>query len=862
MTPDRWARITDLFDRAADLPPAERTDFLDRHAVTPGGAPDAALREEVERLLAADRADGYLGAAAGQRHAAAPQAPPPGAGPWRLVERVGRGGMGEVWRAERDGDYEQTAAVKLVRPGLGDDLVARFRAERQILAGLDHPAIARLLDGGAASDGRPYLATEFVDGRPITAWADAARLGVNERLRAFVEVCDAVAYAHARLVVHRDLKPSNVMVTEGGRVKLLDFGIAKLLDADDTQTQTGRQVLTPAYAAPEQTAGGAVTTATDVYGLGVLLYELLVGARPAPGGDATRPSDAVTVAATAGRVPPAPGADVPHDTGALRSTTADRLRRRLRGDLDRICLKALRADPERRYRGAAELGADVQRHLDGLPVKARPESVGYRVGKFVRRNRALVGAALAAALALVTGTGVALWQATEARAAQTVAETEAEKAQAVSDFLGGLFKAGSPMSSPTDTVSVREALQLGLDRIDGLDDEPAVQSYVLTAISTTYLELGGIDRADSLLTRSLDIARQGGALREEGEALDLLAIVRYFQGDVPAADSLGTLALAIKEEVHGPESLEVGAALGDLGVMRMVLGRPEEAERLQQRSLALKRLHLGEGDNRVTVTMDNLAAAKMALGKRDEALAMRRDVVRRFLDEHGEVHPSTAIGLGNLAESVMYAGDFAEAEALYARALAVAEQVFDATAPRIGSLHISLGTAKAWQERWADAEADFRRGLEIVEAGVGPNTPDAALALTQIAEAELRQSRLADARATLVRAADAADAAYPEGDVQRSGPIALGAEIALASGQPRRAERLARRALAVRRAAAPDRDRPIGEALSLLALALAEQGRTDDARRAADQADAALDANDPTLRPHRERVATVRRRIG
>ncbi|MGB3542173.1 serine/threonine-protein kinase, partial [Rubrivirga sp.] len=261
MTSDRWSRIADLFDRAADLDPSERAAFLDLEAVGPDGATDGALREEVERLLAADLQDEFLDGTVGPDR----EAPPPTAGPWRLDERVGRGGMGEVWRAHREGAFEQAAAVKLVRPGLGESLVARFRSERQILAGLDHPSIARLLDGGKASDGRPYLATEFIEGEPITTYCDTRRLGVNERLAVFAEVCDAVAYAHTRLVVHRDLKPSNVMVTDRGRVKLLDFGIAKLLDADgDGLTRTGRPVLTPAYAAPEQAGGGAITTATDV----------------------------------------------------------------------------------------------------------------------------------------------------------------------------------------------------------------------------------------------------------------------------------------------------------------------------------------------------------------------------------------------------------------------------------------------------------------------------------------------------------------------------------------------------------------------------------------------------------------------
>ena len=279
MTPSDFALVSRLFDAAADLGPADRVALLDAES------PPPAVRAEVERLLALDDAD----ESDTPLTTFGPASAPPAAGPWRLVERVGEGGMGEVWRAERaDGAFAQTAAVKLVRPGLAPDLLARFRAERQVLARLDHPGIARLLDGGVAADDRPFLALEYVDGEPITAYCDRRRLPVEARLRLFGEVCDAVAYAHRALVVHRDLKPSNVLVADtddGPRVKLLDFGIAKLLDPAEAAftvpvTAGDRRMMTPEYAAPEQVRGEAVTTATDVYGLGVLLYELLTGTRP------------------------------------------------------------------------------------------------------------------------------------------------------------------------------------------------------------------------------------------------------------------------------------------------------------------------------------------------------------------------------------------------------------------------------------------------------------------------------------------------------------------------------------------------------------------------------------------------------
>ena len=584
LSPDRWARVADLFDRAADLGPSARAPFLDAHAVGADGAPDGALREEVERLLAADPPRAFLG---GRLAAPPSERPPPTAGPWRLTARIGRGGMGEVWCAERaTGGFEQSAAVKLVRPGVGDAMVGRFCAERRILAGLDHPAIARLLGGGTASDGRPYLAAELVDGQPVTAYADACRLGVNARLALFAEVCEAVAYAHARLVVHRDLKPSNVMVTTGddaGRVKLLDFGIAKLLDDDGgPRTQTGRPLLTPAYAAPEQVEGGAVTTATDVYSLGVLLYELLTGARPASNGDVTRPSDAVATAdRTAGRLPPSPAAGAP-GTGALRPATADRLRRRLRGDLDRIVLKALRADPERRYRGAAELGADVQRHLDGMPVEARPESVTYRVGKFVRRHRALVAAASLALVSVVGGAAVSVVQ------SQRVLHEQRVNA-AVSDYMLGLFRSTANPSAADSALTVAEVTARGARRArTELADQPEAQAEVYRLIGEVYLSVGRLDAADEITGRSVALWESVGAGRSSAAArsrtvrgLALSQLGRYTEAEAAIQRALDDLA------VEGtPERDQVAETRAVLA--RVVESRARAAEPLPELRLVTR----------------------------------------------------------------------------------------------------------------------------------------------------------------------------------------------------------------------------------------------------------------------------------
>ncbi|NIR60341.1 MAG: serine/threonine protein kinase, partial [Gammaproteobacteria bacterium] len=330
--------------------------------------------------------------------------------------------MGVVYLAERaDGQFEQRVALKLIKRGIDtDEIIERFLQERQILARLDHPNIARLLDGGVTETGQPYFAMEYIAGVPLTAYCDEHRLDVEARLRLFEHVGEAVQYAHRNLIVHRDLKPSNILVTEDGTVKLLDFGIARLMDdeAAPALTQTGMRVLSPAYAAPEQVAGEPVTTATDVYSLGVVLYELLTGhnphaERPEGGRDVKRPSAAVT--STAARLDGSSETGTPQEIARSRATQPERLRRRLSGDLDTICLKALRPEPEQRYDSAAAFGEDLKRHLAGLPVEARAGAAGYRLRKFIRRNRMLVGATGLVILALGVGLAATLWQAQRAR---------------------------------------------------------------------------------------------------------------------------------------------------------------------------------------------------------------------------------------------------------------------------------------------------------------------------------------------------------------------------------------------------------------------------------------------------------------
>ena len=473
LAPERWKLIEPLLDAALELPLEARGAFL------ASACGDPVLRAEVELLLAScARAEGWLTRSAPDLYAGLiAELDTPGAaegariGPYRIVGEAGHGGMGTVYIAERDDDqYRKRVALKVVRggPGLDSQLVRRFVEERQILASLDHPNIARLLDGGVTGDRSPWFAMEFVGGLPLDRYCDAHRLSIERRLALFLDACNAVQYAHRNLVVHRDLKPSNILVTDTGEVKLLDFGIAKLLAqsaaADRSPvTQTELRLLTPEYASPEQVRGEPVSTTSDVYSLGVVLFGLLTGGRPHQ--HAGRALERAVLEEEPER-PSAVAIRAPVEAAAARGLTPERLRRRLRGDLETIVLMALRKEPERRYLTVEQLAGDLRCYLDGRPVTARRNSWAYRAGKFVARNPGGVAAAIGLTVLLV-GFGVV----TAAQSARTARERD--KAKQLAGFLTELFAAPDPWRNRGQSVTAREMLDSGAVRLDRqLRDQP------------------------------------------------------------------------------------------------------------------------------------------------------------------------------------------------------------------------------------------------------------------------------------------------------------------------------------------------------------------------------------------------------
>ena len=571
-------------------------------------------------------------------------------GPYRLLSEIGRGGMGSVFSAARgDGEYQQRVAIKLIRPGPGSRSMARrFRSERQILANLDHPHIARLLDGGTTGDGRPYFVMELIEGTRIDEYCDRRRSTVSERLELFEGVCSAVAYAHRNLVVHRDLKPGNILVTADGSPKLLDFGIAKLLDPAALphtieRTRSGLAPMTPPYASPEQILGQPITTASDVYSMGVLLYKLLTGRLPfEPGGltpledlarEPPRPSAAVMLPAegTAGGEPSV-------RISYLRRRSLQQLRRRLAGDLDNIVLKALRREPERRYSSVERLAADLRRHLDGLPVQVRGASLRYRTGKFLHRHR-LVVAAASVVLALIVGSAV---QITRQR---NLAEQQRDRAERVSEALIDLFENLDPNETAGNGITAREILDRGVENAAlELRDQPRTQAAVQTAIGKVYRNLGLYDQARQLLESSLKQRREllGAEHLEVAESQHELAIIYNIQGN-PRAEDLHQRALETRRKLLGMDHVEVARSLLDLGNHQLYLLRPTRALPYLEQALSIGEERLEPAE--VATVMESIAAARM-MNQEPEAAApffqRALDVLRSTL---GPEHPRLAYTL-------------------------------------------------------------------------------------------------------------------------------------------------------------------------------------------------------------------------
>jgi serine/threonine-protein kinase len=755
---DRRRRLDELFDEVLDASPDAREEILSR-----AEEEDPDLRQELEALLSAhERSEGILDSPAdlgpsGDRLADPAAEAPARIGIYRVVRELGRGGMGVVFLAERDdGQFWRRVAIKVISSGARSaDQRTRFEAERQILAALDHPNIARLYDGGVMTDSRPYLVMEYVHGLPIDEYCRVNGLDVTERIRLFCTAARAVHHAHRSLVVHRDLKPSNILVTNDGEVKLLDFGIAKILDpsmvgGEAPETRTGLHLMTPEYAAPEQVLGEHITTATDVYGLGVVLFELLTGRRPfrlagsapaewariivqdpppvpsevAEPAPARRPrdgrADAESTEGRAAEPPSGAGFYVPVEVDADRLAAREsrqRLRRQLRGDLDRIVRTALRKEPERRYGSAARLAEDLERHLGGRPIEARADSAGYRLRKYVSRNKVSVGAAVVVMLSLMGGTVAALTQARRAT-------RQAELAAAQADVMMGLFRLSDPTETQGDTITARVILDRGAERIEReFGDEPVMQAALLAEVAVVYSNIGLLVRAEELARRSLDLRLEQLDSRdpEVSESYAQVGQLLAEQGlREEAVEHLQTAIDLRTEAVSEPDSI-LARAQSNLAWQLRAGGRHEEAARLFEEALHTQRELLGDEHPDAASTLFGLATSHHDMGRFDEAEAVFERALARFDTATMRPHPMAAEALINIAMIRRLRSQPYEAEELAASAVAMRQALFDRGHPDVIEALSEWGVALRSTGRYAEAERVLRDALTRASESLGPD---------------------------------------------------------------------------------------------------------------------------------------------
>ena len=720
---ERWREVDELFAQALEHPRELRESFL---AEACGS--DEALFDTVSSLVEASEsaelefeapAEALLRHAFGgppdDRTGATTLSPGDTIGRYRLIRAIGHGGMATVFEAERiHGSYEQRVAVKLLRSGVdGAEVARRFQVETQILSRLVHPNIARLLDAGTTNDGQPYLVMELVDGEPITDWADRHRLNVDARLDLFAQVADAVGFAHTHLIVHRDLKPSNVLVGDDGQVKLLDFGIAKLLEPDGPapiETRPTTRWMTPGYASPEQILGRAVTTATDVHGLGLLLYELLAGRRPF--GDGTLLGFDLDLAICE-QPPTRLSAAVSASPGIAdaRATAPDRLRRRLAGDLDAIVAKSLRKAPEERYASVRGMAKDIERHRTGFPVEAREGLRAYGARKFVSRHR--VGVITTAAIAtILIGSSLTLWRQQLATAeARDQAATQAENAGLVIDFLADVFRGRNPEQGPTDTLTARELLAWGSERVDTeFADRPALRAALLDVLGNAYKNVGLVDEAVTHHARSVDVSRSVYGNRSSEVANRLIAlssahrINRDFALAVPAAEE----ALAIRRATAPAGDTSIASALVELARARIGHNEPDSAESLLREAIGIFRAHAGRDDRRHASALTDLAQVRRMQGEPEHAARLYEEAIP-LLRASGD--PDYSTQLNNHAYLLRTLGDYPRAETLYREALDITTRLHGQGHPRASNVRNNLASVLHEQGKSEEVVAVLREGV-------------------------------------------------------------------------------------------------------------------------------------------------------
>ena len=713
-------------------------------------------------------------------------------GPFEITEFVGSGGMGTVFRAVRkDGQFSQEVAVKLLQEDLRqEESIRRFRLEQEILANLNHPNIARLYDGGMTDDGIPYLVMEFIDGVPVSQYCNENWLTLDERLILFNDICAAVQYAHANLVVHRDLKAQNIYVTPEGMVKILDFGIAKLLDSGLTErtlllTLPGQKFWTPHYAAPEQVTGEPVTTATDIYALGVLLHKLLTDTYPLDleGKSLSEIEQIIKQIQPSSPSKSFSSQSSEKKSALYRKANASEIIKKLQGDIDAIVLKAIRKEPEYRYASVSQFVEDIERYESGLPLVAQKGTLKYRTAKFLRRHKTGL---IATTLLIVILAGFGALYAVQVTEERNRAQLEADKASQVVDFLLSLFEASDPGEADGELITARELLEHGMERIQSLEDQPEVQAQMLDVIGRVYRTLGQYYKAQPLLEQALTKRQQlfGEEHPEVAETMNHLGRVLMSQGDFESAEQLFRNALAIQRIQPDQKQADIAQTLNNLGMVLSDMSDYADAEEIFRESLAIRQSLFGNEHPDVASTMNNLGLLLMEMGDYDQAEAMHRQTLamrRRLLgndhldityslnnlalvlhvrDEYeaaepfyrelleldrkllGEEHPEVAMDMNNLAGLLVDMGRFDEGEKLHKQTLAIRQKLLNGNHPHIAQSLNNLASLLVKQNEYAGAKPLYRNALSIRRDVFGDEHPLVANVMSNLGYVLMEQGEL------------------------------------------------------------------------------------------------------------------------
>ncbi len=848
-------RAQAVFAEAQTLAPETRAEF-----VADACGEDRALHDEVSSLLAAsEQADEYFEQLAGNVGLPSlvdddtPIATGQIFGQWRVLELIARGGMGSIYRAERaDGEYEQQVALKILPIGLvSEEARARFFLERQILARLAHDSIARLLDGGVTEDGTPYFAMEYVDGVPLDDYCNSHRLGISARLKLFREVCGAVQFAHRNLIVHRDLKPSNVLVSSDGTVKLVDFGIAKVLEGEAAAqqlTRTGYSPMTSLYASPEMLTQGTVTTLSDVYALGVVLYELLAGRGPyAATQNAAGPAIWRQICETEPIPPSRACVATTEDTGEVaeqRRTTVRSLQQCLRGDLDTIVARAMEKEPERRYQSVEQLSDDLRRYQEGMPVLARPADIWYRLRKFAARRKAVVAAVAAATFFIAT----ALFQSRQIALEAERANREADVAQQVSDYLVSIFESPNPERALGSDATARELLERGAATLrDGSIEDPVVRGRLMSTIAHVMQSLSIYEQSESLFDEALALQREhlGELDAQTLETAKRLGILYVEQGRFEAAETALSEVASNERRAFGLDDSRTLSTLHSLAIAHAQQGDFAMAAEIGEELVSARLRALGEEHPDTLKSTSNLGIFYKMQGRWAEAEAIYRRVLTAQEQVLPQDHPSYIAQRQNLADLLSDQARYDEATPLYDGALASALRTFGSEHQVTTRLRVNIANMYQSMGDWEHAEELYAETVTIQRELLGDQHPETLLGITKLGELQGRLQQYEQAEALLLEARAGFESTLGAGHSRTLDVLTRLSAVYEAQGQmdlvrPLTEERIARRRVLAERDGATPQDKltfayilvtckpeDLRDAATALPFALASNQETD-----------------------------------